>query len=244
VIRDAGALHFTTVQERDEARRLAAVRAAPAAVVAPPWIPDADARLRGALHARREARASRGETVLFLSRLHPIKGLEALIDAWPAVRAAHPAARLIIAGAGDAAYERDLKARVLQYGRDESVQFIGFVTGAEKTRWLAEADVFVLPSFHESFGMAVLEAIAAGLPAVVSADVQLATVLQEYRLGAVVSRKPAMLAQGILTVLEDAALRHHCASQGAAIVEALFSPKTIGPQLRAMYELARASSAI
>jgi glycosyltransferase involved in cell wall biosynthesis len=244
VIRAAGALLFTTVQERDDARRLLAVRATPAAVVPPPWIPDAGSRTE----SPRQASSVRGDlvgpTVLFLSRLHPKKGLETLIDAWPAIRAVHPKARLIIAGSGDAEYERDLKARVMQHSGDQSVKFTGFVTGADKARWLSEADLFVLPSFNENFGVAVLDAIAAGLPVVISPDVQLATVVQEYRLGVITPREPAMLANGILTVLADSMLRDRCASQGAAIVHSLFSPQAIGPQMRAMYELARSKPAL
>jgi hypothetical protein len=79
---------------------------------------------------------------------------------------------------------------------------------------------------------------------VISPDVQLATVVQEHRLGVITPREPAMLARGILTVLADSTLRDRCALQGAAIVHSLFSPQAIGPQMRAMYELARSTPAI
>jgi glycosyltransferase involved in cell wall biosynthesis len=243
-IRAAGALHFTTVEERDEARRLAAVRAVPASVVPPPWLSDAGSAANVGRRVARVREDSGPETVLFLSRLHRKKGLETLIDAWPAVRIERPTARLIIAGSGHADYERELRARVLRDGNDGSVHFTGFVTGAEKARWLAEADVFVLPSFHENFGVSVLEAVASGMPAVVSPDVQLAAVVEEHRLGAVVPRDPTTLARGILSVLGDKALRQRCASQGAAVIQSLFSPTTIGAQLRTMYEVARSRSTI
>lgn len=243
-IRGAGAMLFTTAEERDEARRFAAVRSVRSAVVPPPWIPDAAARAGEGSHARRSHDNGGAETVLFLGRLHPIKALESLIDAWPAVHAARPQARLILAGSGDPDYARDLEARVVQKGIGRSVQFTGFVTGADKARWLADADVFVLPSFHENFGVAALEAIAAGIPAVVSPDVQLGPVVRDHRLGAVVPREPTALASGILAVLGDSALRQRCAAEGAAVVNSLFSPEVIGPQLRAMYELARSPSTL
>lgn len=241
-IRGAGAMHFTTVHERDEARRLDAVRAVPSIVVPPAWVHDAGTPIAGGRRDAGSAGRSSAETVLFLSRLHPIKAIEALIDAWPAVRAERPSARLIIAGSGDPEYTRTLEARVLHSGIGESVRFTGFVTGAEKARWLSEADVFVLPSYHENFGVSVLEAVAAGVPAVVSPDVQLAGVVEEHRLGAVVAREPAMLACGILTVLGNAALRQRVAAEGSAVVQSLFAPEIIGLQLRAMYELARSRS--
>ena len=242
-LRDAGALHFTTVHERDEARRLPAVRGVPAAVVPPPWVPDHSA---AAVEAPRAvARENgRGETILFLSRLHPIKGLETLLDAWPTVRAARPSAQLVIAGSGQEAYERSLKERAALRDGDGSIRFTGFVTGAEKARLLGDADVFVLPSYHENFGVAVLEAIAAGLPAVVSPEVQIAEIVQENRLGLVVPREPAALAEGILGALGDASLRERCASRGASIARSLFTPESVGAGLRAMYELARSRSTL
>ncbi|NUQ19862.1 MAG: glycosyltransferase, partial [Gemmatimonadaceae bacterium] len=207
--------------------------------VPPPWVADDLADGDG---AHRALDASRSPTILFLSRLHPIKGLETLLDAWPAVRATRPAARLVIAGAGEPGYERALKARAAQRATDGSVQFTGFVTGSEKARLLANADVFVLPSYHENFGVAVLEAIAAGLPAVVSPEVQLSGVVEENRLGAVVPRDARALASGIIGVLADAPLRERCASQGAAIARSLFTLDSVGAKLRDMYDLARARS--
>ena len=232
-IRSASVLHYTTAEERDEAARLEAVRGIPTAVVPPPLLAGA-ARANG---ARRDGNAS--ETVLFLSRLHRKKGLETLIDAWPAVRASKPSARLVIAGSGAPDYEHDLRSRT---SGDESIQFAGFVGGAEKARWLAEADLFVLPSYHENFGVSVLEAVAAGVPAVITPDVQLASVISEHRLGAVVPRDATMLAREIVSVLDDAELRERCAREGANIVQSLFSPAAIGARLRAMYELALSNS--
>jgi glycosyltransferase involved in cell wall biosynthesis len=239
-IRAAAAMHFTTVQERDEARRLPAVRAVPAAVVPPPWVPDtADAI--GEHKPNGDGRAGRAATVLFLSRIHPIKGLEVLLDAWPAVWAARPGVQLVIAGSGDVGYERKLKARVVQGESAQSVRFTGFVTGAEKARWLDQADVFVLPSHHENFGVAVLEAIASGIPAVITPEVQISGLVAQYGLGAVVPRDPASVAQGILSVLDDSKLRARCAAEGSALARSLFTPQSVGTRLRAMYDLARAA---
>lgn len=237
-IRSAGAMHFTTAHERDEARRLDAVRAVPSVVVPPAWVTDAGAPTASNHSGARDA----GETVLFLGRLHPIKALEALIDAWPVVRRSRPSARLIVAGSGDSGYERSLKARVMQSGCGDSVQFTGFITGSEKARWLSEAALFVLPSYHENFGVSVLEAVAAGVAVVVSPDVQLAEVVREQKLGIVASREPEALSRGILCALGDLPLRQRVAAEGNAVVQSLFSPETVGLKLRAMYELARSRS--
>lgn len=237
-IRGAGAMHFTTVHERDEARRLRAVRGVPAAVVPPPWLPDASGGEQGAAERAIESPRAGVETVLYLSRLNPIKGLETLIDAWPAVRVRRPGARLVIAGAGDPAYERAIRARAAERVTDGSITFAGFVKGAEKARLLAEADVFALTSYHENFGVAVIEAIAAGLPAVITPEVQVSDVVVEHALGTVVPRAPAEVARGIVATLEDSALRARVASVGPQLIPALYTLDSVGERLRAMYELA------
>ena len=239
-IRGAAALHFTTTRERDEAQRLPALRGVPAAVVPPAWVPTRGAASDGRNGSNGAAHG--GDTVLFLSRLHPIKGLEVLIDAWPEVRAARPAAQLVIAGSGDPEYEETLRARVVQRRGADSVRFAGFVTGAEKARLLRDAGVFVLPSHHENFGVAVLEAVAAGIPSVISPEVQIADVIAEHRLGAIVPRQPDSLARGIVAVLDDGELRARCAADGASLARSLFTPQSTGTKLRAMYELALSNS--
>ena len=226
----AAAVHFTTDTEREEADRPGMRLGAKGIVVPPPW-DAAPATLRT---PRTEPR-----TVLFLSRLHPVKAVDALLDAWPVVQRQLPDAKLVIAGDGIPEYASRLRERVLRYpGGSRSISMPGFVNGAEKERCLAEADVFVLPSHHENFGIAVLEAIAAGLPVVVSPDVQLASFVEEHRLGRVSDRAPAELAANILAVLEDRVLRDRCAREGAAIIHRTFAPAVVGARLRELYRVA------
>ena len=237
-LRRAAAIHFTTETERREADRPGMELGGKGIVVPPPWsAPVPPPRVPSA----------RARTVVFLSRLHPVKAVEALIDAWPLVQAARPDARLVIAGDGPPEYLSRLRERVLQTTTEpRDVAFPGFVTGAAKAECLAEADLFVLPSYHENFGIAVLEAVAAGLPVVVSPDVQLASFVTEQGLGRVTERDPRALADTILGALDDEALRRRCATDGAAVIQRTFSPAAIGTQLRELYrvaaERARASS--
>jgi glycosyltransferase involved in cell wall biosynthesis len=104
----------------------------------------------------------------FVGRLAPEKGLDTLIDAWPAVRAAHPEARLILIGEGP---ERpDLEARVaargLTLGPGQAIEMPGAAPDA--TAALRDADLFVLPSREEGMSIALLEAMALGVPIVAS----------------------------------------------------------------------------
>jgi glycosyltransferase involved in cell wall biosynthesis len=108
--------------------------------------------------------------VLFLSRLHPKKGLGNLLQAWQKMASDFKDWQLLIAGSGDQAYEQELKAFSKELLSNKSVVFLGQVQGEDKKQILAAADVFILPSFSEGFSMAILEAAAAGLPVLLTPE--------------------------------------------------------------------------
>lgn len=226
-LKHASAIHFTTNAERDASEWHGIVWGARARVVPPPWIGGAIAR---------QITSDESSTVLFLSRLHPVKNIELLFEAWPAVLDRAPDARLVIAGDGDLAYTRTLQARAESLG--ESVTFVGHIDGVAKDRLLATAAVFVLPSFHENFGISVLEALAAGLPAILTAEVQLSDFVTVNALGVVAERSAPAFAAAIASVLENGALRRRCAADGPAIVARCFSPVVIGDALLQTYRFA------
>jgi glycosyltransferase involved in cell wall biosynthesis len=99
---------------------------------------------------------------VFLGRIYPVKGLPMLVAAWARAR---PAGwRLLIAGPDEAGHRREVEACVAAAGLSDVVSFAGPVWGEAKTALLRDADLFVLPSHSESFGMALAEALAHGLP--------------------------------------------------------------------------------
>ena len=103
-------------------------------------------------------------TCLFLSRLHPKKGLDLLIRAWAAAR---PAGwKLVIAGPGPGEYVQGLRDLCRREGVEGGVEFRGPVAGDEKWSLMASADLFVLPSHSENFGIVVPEALAMGVPCI------------------------------------------------------------------------------
>jgi glycosyltransferase involved in cell wall biosynthesis len=111
--------------------------------------------------------ASPKRTLLFLGRLHPKKGIDRLLQAWHRLQGTHPEWRLVVAGRGEVAHERDVRelAAALKLQR---VEFPGPLYGQEKSQAYFGADLFVLPTHSENFGMVVAEALAHGCPAVVS----------------------------------------------------------------------------
>jgi glycosyltransferase involved in cell wall biosynthesis len=233
-LRHVAAIHFTTPAERDEARWLGIDFGSRAHVVPPPYRAPAVA-------ADPRPREATPSTVLFLGRLHPVKGVDILIDAWPTVRARHPVARLIIAGQGAPRYETELRARAAALGADaSSVTFAGFVRGADKAACLAAAHVCVLPSLHENFGISVLDAVAAGVAIIVTPGVQLAPWIARREVGLVTERTASAVAATVARALGDALLRERVARCGAAAVNADFAPEAVAPALQAMYAAALA----
>ena len=110
------------------------------------------------------ARGRDRRTALFLSRLHPGKRVEDLLIAWGRVQ---PRGwNLVIAGPDHAGHRGVLQSLASDIGSDAAVEFVGAVHGAAKDRLLRAADLFVLPSLSENFGLVVAEALAAGVPVI------------------------------------------------------------------------------
>lgn len=103
--------------------------------------------------------------LLFLGRLHPIKGIELLLQAWRELQDEHRDWELVVAGKGDDTYVASLKALAARLG-SKRVQFTGPVYGEAKKRVYLSSHLFVLPTATENFGMAIAEAQAHGVPVV------------------------------------------------------------------------------
>ena len=104
---------------------------------------------------------------IFLGRLHPQKGVFDLIEIWERICMEKPMAKLGIIGGGEKQYEKKLKALIEEKKMDENIKVLGFKMGYEKFSLLKSSKVFIFPSYHESFGQVILEAMACSLPVVV-----------------------------------------------------------------------------
>jgi glycosyltransferase involved in cell wall biosynthesis len=226
----AAALHFTTEEEMRLAEPWS--RGRPGVVVpngldvaalAAPADPEAF------FAAVPEARGRR--VLLFLGRLHAKKGLDILIPAFAELAAARPELHLVVAGPdfGEAGSVRRTAAAL---GVGERVSLPGPLEGAAKRAAFAAAELFVLPSYTENFGMAVVEALAAGCPVAISDAVQIWREVETA--AAVFAAEPAALVRALAEVLDDparrAALAH--AAPGAA---AQFDWAQVAPRLEAVY---------
>jgi glycosyltransferase involved in cell wall biosynthesis len=233
-VTEAAGLHFTTETERDSASWHGIDFTGRSHVVPPAWL--------GRDHATRVRSRLREPVVIFLGRIAPVKNIETLLDAWPAVVGGKPNATLVIAGSGDDSYLGNLKRRARELGIDGSTKFRGFVSGAEKQNLLSSATVLALPSHHENFGITVLESLDAGVPVVISPEVQLADFVRRNDVGKVVRSTPADLSRAILDTLNDGSLGARTRRVGAGVVAKEFSPAVIGELLSSMYRAAQQES--
>ena len=154
-----------------------------------------------------------GPTLLYVGRLAPEKNLELLLDAFASLRDTHPDARLALVGDGP--------SRAALEGRaGAGVAFCGVLAGDELATAYASADLFVFPSRTDTFGNAVLEAMASALPVVVAREGGPAEQVEEGRNGRVVDCSAAEpLARAVAGLLDDGALRRSFALAARASAE-------------------------
>jgi glycosyltransferase involved in cell wall biosynthesis len=184
--------------------------------------------------ARQELGLSAQDRVLLVvGRLEPQKGHRVLLEALPAVRAEFPSARLVCIGEGTERPALEEQARRL--GLDGAVRFAGF--RADVDRWLAAADVVVLPSFYEGLPLAAIEALAARRAVVATAVDGTPEVVVEGRTGLTVppGDAPALTA-AIARVLRDPTLARRLGERGREWVEERFDAQRQVRQTERLYD--------
>jgi len=179
-------------------------------------VEELERRVDRAVLERRVPALAGAPFVLFLSRLHPGKGLDVLAPAFARVAAARPDVHLVVAGP-DAGAEQSFRAAIAATAAAPRVHVVGPLLGEEKLAALGAAEVFVLPSRQEAFSVALLEAMAAGR-AVVATEGCNFPEISEAGAGLVVPSDERRLAEAIGRILADDTLRAAMGARGAAIV--------------------------
>jgi glycosyltransferase involved in cell wall biosynthesis len=232
ILRHASLVHYTSEQEQREAESLGITTSAQV-------IPNAVAGVlrRGTFGAFRDRYPQlRGrEIILFLSRLDAKKGLDILLDAFAIVCRERPEAFLVIAGDGESAFVQRLKADATALGLENAVMWPGFLSGVDKEAAFAESAMFVLPSYSENFGIAVGEAMAAGLPVVVSDQVGIHVDIARAAAGVVVRCDVTELAHAMLRLLGDAHLRASLSRNGMQLVSSRYSQDAVTANVVDLY---------
>jgi len=234
-LRHAAAVQFTSEEESILAATHG-LRLRPA--VAPLGV-DLDDSLRAS--ARRGALAERwpettGKRVLlYLGRINFKKGLDLLVEAFGRIARERTDVHLLIAGPDSDGYAAKVRLWLSEQGVLDRTTFTGMVEGEAKAAALAESAMFVLPSYTENFGIAVVEAMAAGLPVVISNRVNIWREIQEANAGLVVNTDPGELARAILELLDNSALARQLGERGCRLARTHFSWETAGDKLMDIY---------
>lgn len=231
----AAAIHFTSPQEAAVSERFGAQTPG---IVLPLGVasPDPDAAVE-------DPRPQYGiapdrPLLLFMSRLDPKKGLDLLLPALETLQQEGLDFHLMLCGANpqDRAYEQSIQQRVAQSSLGDRTTLTGFVAGSRKLALLQAADLFVLPSYYENFGIAVAEAMLAGLPVVISNQVYIWQDIQQSGAGWVCECAQASLTAQLRAALGNPEERRRRGAQAQQFAQDHYRWSAIAPQAIAAYE--------
>lgn len=176
--------------------------------------------------------------ILHMGRIHEIKAIDRVIAALGHIVPRFPRVCYVVAGAGDLQYQSDLEAAARWAGVADNIRFVGFVSGRRKLQVLAAADLLVLASHHENFGIAAAEAMHASLPVVVSKGVGLWPSVQEHRAGVVVGSgvDPTEIAAALISVFENAERARAMGQAGFELARGSLTWSAAAERTSAVYE--------
>jgi glycosyltransferase involved in cell wall biosynthesis len=221
----ARVLHATSRAEVEDFRR-AGLRQ-PVALIrnGVEWPPDAE--------ALPEKSPARFRTLLFLSRIHPIKGLLDLVEAWAALRP--PGWRVVIAGGDEGGHQAQVQAAIRARALEKDFEWVGPVSSRARWALYRRADVFVLPSRSENFGLVVAEALACGVPVITTRETPWEE-LVAHRCGWWVEAHPQALAEALRdAVRRSDAERRQMGERGRDLVRSRYSWPAAAAEMLAVY---------
>ncbi|MCZ8098487.1 MAG: glycosyltransferase [Burkholderiales bacterium] len=179
----------------------------------------------------REERSGGRIRLLSLGRLSWEKGLDRIIRALPIVHDVD----LVIAGNDDSGHRAVLEELASKLQVAERIHFAGDVRGDAKWRLLRSADIFVMPSHSENFGIAALEAMACAIPVLVTPGVGLATAIEEAGAGLVAEGEPEALATALASLVRDPGRRLAMGRAGEVLARTQYDWSGIAAQMEAVY---------
>jgi glycosyltransferase involved in cell wall biosynthesis len=175
--------------------------------------------------------------ILYLGRLEPRKGLELTLRSFALARdRGLKRATLILAGPDKGHYERVLKDYAFRLGLGDNVIFPGYLNKEERLTALADADAFILLSYGENFGMALVEAMAMGIAPIVSDQVGIAKELSNSKAGSVVPLDPDAIAGELFSFMSSPGARQSCGERARSFVRATYGSRKVARLMVAQYE--------
>lgn len=231
---NAAGLHFTTREEQELARPYS--RGKRGFVVPLPFDGAEFADLPPAQRFRdRFPETAERRILLFMSRLNFKKGLDILIAAFGRLAVGHQDLHLVVAGPDDgmrAAVEGWIAAAGLQ----RRVSLTGMLRGEDRLAALSAAEIAVLPSYSENFGFSVVEAMASGIPVVISDKVNIWREVEAAGAGLVCRADEQDLAEKLSRLIGETEAARRRGRNGTALVARAYSHAAVGQRIEEMYE--------
>jgi glycosyltransferase involved in cell wall biosynthesis len=175
--------------------------------------------------------------LLFMSRVDPKKGFDLLLPALEKLQAEGSKFHFVLAGANpqDPTYEQQIYRQIQASAIASQTTLTGFVRGQEKAALLQAADLFVLPSYYENFGIAVAEAMSAGIPVVISDRVQICDAIAQSQSGWVAACTVNDLADQLRAALQDATERQRRGANAQTYAQRYYGWEAIAQQMIEVY---------
>jgi len=230
----AAAIHYTTAEEK----RLAETELGLSrGVVIPNGLDPSFIKPPTEQLGMRRSEIGEPPYILALSRIHPKKGFELLIESFAALKKGglFGSWRLVFAGDGDAGYVDQLKSLARRRGLNGDALFVGWLEGDRKYAALKEASLLAMPSYQENFGISLIEAMACGVPVLVSPHVNLAPEIEKAEAGWIAELSKEKLAGTLAEALCSEEERKRRGDKARALAQSFAAP-TVAKRLSDLYQ--------
>lgn len=236
VLRGAAAIHFTTKAELEQATSV--LPDGPERLVIPLTIESSliDNPPNASLWTQYFPQLPNSwPRLLFLSRIHPVKNLPALLAALPPLVREFPGLHLVIAGGGDPSYVRKMEALASSSSLAKAFFFVGPISGESKAALICSSTVMAIPSFHENFGMAIAEGLACSVPTIVTPGLGIGAEILACGAGFPCGEDADSIAESLATFLRQPEWLANAGKNGRQWVLRTLSASSVAGQFNQLY---------
>lgn len=174
--------------------------------------------------------------ILFLGRIHKQKGIDLLIEAFKLISNEYSDLYLVIAGPDSVGYRKEIEKSLEKDNLLNEVIFTGMLLGREKLSAYVDAEMFILPSYFENFGMSVVEAMACGTPVIVSNKVGICQESKNSKSGIVVSNDSCSIYEAIKLLLDDKRLSGRISNNEKNMIEKYYNINNVVEKIITTYD--------
>jgi glycosyltransferase involved in cell wall biosynthesis len=232
-IEGASVIHLASDYER---RKFQALGFGQKIEIIPPGLDLSEYNKQGDILRIRYPKLKEKKIVLYLGRIHPKKGLEILLKAFAKVIMARDDTYLVVAGPIDGYAKKIISFVKKESVLNKRVIFTDMLLGTDKVAAFYASDVFVLSSYGENFGVAALEALACGVPVVLTKEVGLSPDVEEYGAGFIVKQDALEISEAIEKLLCNHDLREAISLHARSLAQERFNLDIIVNKVIGLYE--------